>query len=150
MSSPSLRVPRPPTSFVTQQDIKQHNSLPEACYLFIPCLQTNLGAVQRTRKGQWACTRSPGPRYHVPKGWSGPLEPSVCGPRCILATASVLVPNAFWQHTAFIRSHFQTQRKLATDCDGSVHTENGRNQREHFLAALTTYRCEWYHMKMSN
>ncbi len=42
MSSPSLRVPHPPTSFVAWQDIKQHNSLPEACYLslFHACKQT--------------------------------------------------------------------------------------------------------------
>ena len=30
----------------------------------------------------------------------------------------------------FIRSHFRTQGKLTTDCDGN--TENGRNQRELF------------------
>ncbi len=63
---------------------------------------------------------------------SGPHGSSVCGPRGVLATARVLMQTGGAQHSVLYVLNLGRKEKLTTDCDGSVYTENGRNDREHF------------------
>ncbi len=88
------------------------NTLPEACYLFIPCLLANLGAVQRTRKGRWGKHQKfRALQPYIPTGQGGPLKPSALRVENISTTARVLrIPRNRGAHRFYMFS-FPDARK---------------------------------------
>ncbi len=87
--SPTSCIPHPPTSFATWLDIRLNSTLPEACYLFIPCLLANPGPSREHKKGDGQHQKSGAQLQHLTE-WSRPHRPSVrecweasrCRPEC--------------------------------------------------------------------
>ncbi len=67
-------------------------------FLFHPSSQT-LGPSREHERDNGRAPEVQGPANNIPYRQGGPLKPSVCGPRNISTTASVLVPTHFW-HTS--------------------------------------------------
>ncbi len=85
-TSPTFRVPCPPTSFAARQDIKQINTLP-VIFLFHACLQT-LGPSREHKRDEGKAPGVQGPATNI---LAGPLKPSVRGSRNVSTTARVLI-----------------------------------------------------------
>ncbi len=88
-------------------------------FLFHASSQT-LGPSREHKRDDEHAPEVQGPVTDIPYGQGGPLKPSVCGSRYVSTTARVLKSHAIEAYTVFICSHFRTQGKLTTDCDGSV------------------------------
>ncbi len=76
---------------------------------------------------------------YTPTGQGGPLKPSALRVKNILTRPECYESHAITAHIIFICSHFRTQGKFTTDCNGSVRHEKWQEPAGTLSMALTAY-----------
>ncbi len=76
---------------------------------------------------------------YIPYGQGGPLKPSALHIENFSIRPECLESHAIMAHIVFMRSHFRTQGKFTTDCDGLVRHEKWQEPAGTLSVALTAY-----------